>query len=131
MFASSVSLRLKPMSVSEFSRIVESEIIPLLWKQKGFQDEIAFVTTGGLEAFGISLWQEREDAEAYHRNTYPEVQKLLALVAEGTLQLHTYEVSNSTFHKIRQVFRPAMAAKPSSRLPGTEEFRQRNSDPKK
>ena len=100
MFARSVSLRLKPRSVAEFGRIVENEIIPLLWKQKGFQDEITFVTTGGLEAVGISLWEEKEDAEAYHRRTYPEVQKLLAKVVEGTAQLHTYEVSNSTFHKI-------------------------------
>jgi hypothetical protein len=123
MFARNVSLRLKPKNVAEFTRIVESEIIPLLWKQKGFQDEIAFVTTDGLEAFGISLWEEKEDAEAYDFNAYPEVQKLLASVAEGALQLQTYEVSNSTFHKIRQVFRPVMADKPSSRLPGTEEFR--------
>src|SRR5438067_113086 len=115
MFARSVSLRLKPESAVQFARIVESEIIPLLWKQKGFQDEIAFVTAGGSEAVGISLWKEKEDADAYHRSTYPKVQKLLALVVEGTLQLHTYEVSNSTFHKIREVFRPAMAARPSSR----------------
>jgi len=46
------------------------------------------------------LWEAKEDAEAYHRNTYPEVQKLLAKVVEGTPQLHTYEVCNSTFHKI-------------------------------
>jgi hypothetical protein len=123
MFARSVSLRLKPTAASEFTRIVESEIIPLLWKQKGFQDEIAFVTADGSEAIGISLWEEKQDAEAYHRHIYPEVQKLLAPVTEEILQLHTYEVSNSTFHKIPKVFRPAMAAKPSSRLPATEEFR--------
>lgn len=100
MFARNVSVRLKPKSVAEFTRIVEREIIPLLWKQKGFQDAITFVTTGGLEAVGISLWEEKEDAEAYHRNTFPEAQKLLAKVVEGTPQLHTYEVSNSTFHKV-------------------------------
>ncbi len=100
MFARNVSLRLKPKSVAEFTRIVENEIIPLLWKQKGFQDEITFVTKGGSEAIGISLWEEKENAEAYNRGTYPEVQKLLAKVVEGTPQLHTYEVSNSTFHKI-------------------------------
>jgi hypothetical protein len=100
MFARNVSLRLKPKSVAEFTRIVENEIIPLLWKQKGFQDEITFVTTGGSEAFGISLWDEKENAEAYDRNTYPEVQKLLAKVVEGTPQIQTYEVSNSTFHKV-------------------------------
>ena len=100
MFARNVSLHLKPNSVGEFSRMIEKEIIPLLRKQKGFQDEIMFIASGGLEAVGISLWEEKENAEAYHRRTYPEVMKALAKVVDGTPQIQTYEVSNSTFHKI-------------------------------
>ena len=100
MIARNVSLHLKPNSVAEFTRTLENEVIPLLRKQKGFQDEITFVAPGGLEAVGISLWDEREDAEAYNRGTYPEVQRALAKVVEGTPQVQTYEVSNSTFHKI-------------------------------
>jgi len=100
MYARNVSLRLKPNSVAEFTRTLDKEVIPLLRKQKGFQDEITFVTTGGLEAIGISLWDEKENAEAYNRSTYPEVQKLLAKVIEGNPQIRTYQVSNSTFHTI-------------------------------
>ena len=100
MFSRSVSLRLKPNNVAEFTRTLENEIIPLLRKQKGFQDEITLVAPGGLEAIGISLWDQKENAEAYSRTTYPEVLKALAKVVEGTPQVQTYEVSNSTFHKI-------------------------------
>ncbi len=100
MFARNVSLHLKPNSVTEFTRTLENEIIPLLRKQKGFQDEITLVAPGGLEAIGISLWDQKQDAEAYNRGTYPEVQKALAKVVEGTPRVETYEVSNSTFHKI-------------------------------
>ena len=100
MFARNVSLHLKPNSVAEFTRIIEKEIIPLLRKQKGFQDEISFVAPSGLEAIGISLWDEYENAEAYNRGTYPEVLKALAKVVEGTPRIQTYEVSNSIFHKI-------------------------------
>ena len=50
MFARNVSLHLKPNSVAEFTRTIEKEIIPLLRKQKGFQDEIMFVASSGLEA---------------------------------------------------------------------------------
>jgi hypothetical protein len=46
------------------------------------------------------LWDNKEHAEAYNRGTYPEVTKILARVVEGTPQVETYEVSNSTFHKI-------------------------------
>jgi hypothetical protein len=72
----------------------------LLRKEKGFQDEITFITAGGQDAFGISLWERAEDAEAYSRGTYREVAKLLTTVVEGTPQVETYQVSNSTFHKI-------------------------------
>jgi hypothetical protein len=100
MFARNVSMHLKPNSVAEFTRTLDQEIIPLLRKQKGFQDEIAFVVPNGTEAVGISLWDLKESAEAYGRGTYPEVLKALAKVVEGTPQVQTYEVTNSTFHKV-------------------------------
>ena len=100
MFARRVSMHLKANNVAEFTQRLEKEIIPLLRKQKGFQDEITFVAPGGTEAFGISLWEKAENAETYNRGTYPEVTKILAKVVEGTPQVETYEVSNSTFHKI-------------------------------
>jgi len=100
MFARSVTIRLKPNSVGEFNMTFEKDILPLLQKQRGFQDEISLVTSNGSEAVGISLWDQKEAAEAYNRTTYPEVQKLLAKVSEGTPQVQTYEVGSSTFHKV-------------------------------
>jgi hypothetical protein len=100
MFARNVSVHLKPNSVAEFTRTLDQEIIPLLRKQKGFQDEITLITPGGLEAIGISLWDQKQNADAYSRDAYSEVQKALAKVVEGTSEVQTYEVSNSTFHKI-------------------------------
>jgi hypothetical protein len=99
MFARSVTVRLKPNSVAEFNRTMEKEILPLLQRQKGFQDEISLVASNGAEAIGISLWNQKEDAEAYNRTTYPEVQKLLAKVIEGTPQVQTYDVGTCTVHK--------------------------------
>ena len=100
MFARRVSMHLKSNSVAEFTQRIEKDILPLLRKQKGFRDEITFVVPGGTEAFGISLWDNRENAEAYNRETYPEVTKILAVVVEGTPRVETYEVANSTFHKV-------------------------------
>ena len=98
MFARHVSMLLNPNSVPEFTKTIEQEILPLLRKQKGFQDLITFVA--GREAIGISLWDQKENAEAYNSGTYPEVLKALAKVVEGTPQVRTFEVANSTFHKI-------------------------------
>ena len=100
MFARRVQMHLKPNSVEEFTRRLENDILPLLRKQKGFQDEITFVGQSGTEAFGISLWDKAENAEAYNRGTYPEVTKILATVVEGGPQVETFDVANSTFHKV-------------------------------
>jgi heme-degrading monooxygenase HmoA len=100
MFARRVYMHLKPNSVAEFTQRLEKDVLPRLRKQKGFQDEITFVGQGGTEAFAISLWDKAENAEAYNRGTYPEVTKILATVVEGAPQVETYDVANSTFHKI-------------------------------
>ena len=99
MFARCVTIPLKPNAVVEFNKTLEKEVLPLLQKQKGFRDELTLVAQNGSEVLGISLWDQKEDAEAYNRTTYPEVQKLLAKVGEGTPQVQTYEVSTSTIHK--------------------------------
>jgi len=100
MYARSVSFHLKPGRSAEFTQTVEKDIIPVLRKQKGFQDEIAFVAPGGAHAVGISLWDLKENASAYARGAYPAVLKALEQLVEGTPQVEMYEVSNSTFHKI-------------------------------
>ena len=100
MYARRVSLQLKPNSTAEFTRRLEKQVIPMLRKQSGFKDEITFVAASGTEAFGVSLWDKKENADAYNRGPYAEVTKILANLVEGTPRVDTYEVSNSTFHKI-------------------------------
>jgi heme-degrading monooxygenase HmoA len=99
MFARKVSMHLKPNGAAEFKQKIESQIVPLLRKQKGFLDEITFLYPSGKEVHAFSLWETAENAEAYNRGGYPEVTKLLASVVEGTARVQTYEVLNSTFHK--------------------------------
>jgi heme-degrading monooxygenase HmoA len=100
MFARNVSIHLKPNSSVAFTRQIENETIPTLRKQEGFQGELTFLAPGGTEAVGISLWDTKENADAYVRNGYPEVMKNLNKFVEGTPKVQTYEVANSTFHKI-------------------------------
>lgn len=100
MFARHVSMRLKPNNVVEFNRILEKEVIPLLRKHRGFRDEIALISPSGTEVVGISFWDQKENAEAYQRESYAEVQRLLAKLLEGTPLVQTYEVSHSTLHQL-------------------------------
>ena len=95
-----VSLNLKANSRSEFSRMLETDVLPVLRKQNGFKDEITFVAPNGTDALAISLWEKRENSEAFARDAYPGVLASLATVIDGTPRVETYEVTNSTFHKI-------------------------------
>lgn len=100
MFVRNVKLHLKANSASEFARTLESDVLPVLRKQNGFKDELALIGSNGSDAVTITMWDRKESADAYARDTYPAVLKSLAKVIEGTPKVDTYEVSNSTFHKI-------------------------------
>ncbi len=101
MFARHVSIHLKPNTRAEFTQTIEREILPLLRKQQGFQDEITFFAPGaGTEVVAISLWEQKENAETYHRGAYSEVQKILAKVVDGTPEVRNFEVATSTFPKV-------------------------------
>jgi heme-degrading monooxygenase HmoA len=93
-------MKLKPNSVAEFTKSLEKDVIPMLRRQKGFQDEITFVVPDGSKVLAISLWDKAESAEAYNTNAYAEVVKILGNVVEGTPHVENYDVANSTFHKI-------------------------------
>ena len=100
MFARNVHLQLKPNTAPLFTQVLEKEVIPMLRKQPGFRDEVAFIGPTGNEAFAISFWDTQEKAEAYARAAYPEVLKLLAPVVVGTPLLQGYQVCSSTIPKI-------------------------------
>jgi hypothetical protein len=100
MFARHVSILLKPNSSVAFTKQIENETIPTLRKHEGFQGELTFLAPGGTGAVAISLWDKKENADAYARTGYPDVMKNLNKFVEGTPKVQTYEVANSTFHKI-------------------------------
>ena len=103
MFARNVSLRLKPNALSEFTRTFDKEVLPMLRKQNGFQDEITFAVPGGLDVTAISLWDTKEHAEAYSTAGYPQVLKTLDRVLDGTPKVRVSDVISSTIHKAATV----------------------------
>jgi heme-degrading monooxygenase HmoA len=99
MFTRIVSMQLKPNASRQFNELFEKKIVPTLRKQQGFKDEMLFVDPGGPEVVAISLWESRENAEAYDRATYPEVLKTLASVIERAPVVQTFQLAFSTLHR--------------------------------
>jgi hypothetical protein len=102
MFARTVSVHLKPSMLNNYTSTFEKEVLPLLRKQKGFQNEITLCNPNSLDLTAISLWDTREDAELYSKNAYPEVLRLLSNTIEGTPKIRSEEVVETTIMPKRE-----------------------------
>lgn len=92
MFTHRVLISLKPDSFIELSRKIETEIMPALRLQKGFCGGTTVVMPERSSATGETRWETREDAEAYQRNGFADVLKMLSSVAETTPTASIFEL---------------------------------------
>jgi hypothetical protein len=100
MFARKVSVLLKPNSLSEFTNLVEHEILPWLRKQEGFLDLIVLAAPDGGEVATISFWDHQAAAETYNASGYPEVLEILQKLLDGVPYLKTFDVVSSTLQRV-------------------------------
>jgi hypothetical protein len=100
MIARKVNARLKPNSLTEFTNLLELEILPWLRNQQGFLDLITLAARDGSEVVAISFWDHTGNTQAYNARGYPKVLKILAGCLDGTPYVKTFEVVSSTFQKI-------------------------------
>ena len=98
MYARNVAVRLKPNTLSDFTKTLETNVLPILRRQKGFQDEITFAMPSEIDVVAISLWDSKENAEAYNSAGYPEVLKSLEKFLDGSPKLRVSNVISSTLH---------------------------------
>ncbi|MEP6993757.1 MAG: antibiotic biosynthesis monooxygenase [Acidobacteriota bacterium] len=92
-FARNVQFQIKTGKEQEFAGLFEKEVLPMLRKQAGFQEEVTMVNPK--RAFAISLWDDRKSAEAYQTGTYPAVLAKLTTLIDGTPTVETYETAFS------------------------------------
>ncbi len=93
-YARNVHFQIKPGKDQEFTKLMQSEVIPTLKKQDGFRSEVALVN--GQHALGISLWNDRASAEKYATTGYPQLLTKLGGVIEATPKVETFEVAATT-----------------------------------
>ena len=100
MFARHVNVKLRPGTLPEFTKVMDSEILPWLRKQKGFLDAITLAARGGSEIVSISFWDQEENARVYNSTGYPEVLEILKKILAGTPQVKTFDVVSSTLQTV-------------------------------
>ncbi|HLX77071.1 MAG TPA: antibiotic biosynthesis monooxygenase [Terriglobales bacterium] len=101
MFTRIVECTVKPEKKDEMQQRLRNEILPLLQKQPGFVDEVGLASEHDPERMvAISFWKTREDAERYHRDTFSRVQDIVKPYLKGPIKVETYNVEESTIHRI-------------------------------
>jgi heme-degrading monooxygenase HmoA len=101
MFTRVVSMTCKPGQAKQACNSIKDIALPILRKQKGFLDEIVLVSsTDPNEVLGLSFWNSREDAEAYHREQFPKIRERLEDALATAPIVETYDVDISTAHRI-------------------------------
>src|SRR5437660_19957 len=100
MFARNVTINLKPNTLNDFTQILEKDVVPMLRRQPGFRDEIALAYEGDTDVTAISLWDTKEQAEAYATTAYPAVLKSVEKFLNGQPKVQVSRVINSTTHKL-------------------------------
>jgi len=92
-FARNVHFQIKNGKETEFNTLFEKEVVPMLRKQDGFQEEVTMVNPKG--ANFISLWDNRKNAETYETATYPRILEKLKAFLDGIPKVETYETVSS------------------------------------
>jgi hypothetical protein len=103
MVARKVAARLKPNSLTEFTNLIESEILPWLREQEGFLDLITLAAPDGIEVATISFWDHQGNAQAYNESGYAEVLKILGKLLDGKPYVKLFDVVGSTFQRVTHV----------------------------
>jgi quinol monooxygenase YgiN len=101
MFTRIVELTTKPGKNEQLSATIDDKVLPILKRQKGFVDEMVFVSDKeDNRVLALSLWNTRGDAEQYHRTDYTKVQETIRPLLEAEPVIRTFDVHTSTTHKI-------------------------------
>jgi quinol monooxygenase YgiN len=98
MYTRIVSFSLKPNASPEFTKLIEQKFVPTLRNEPGFQDLLVFVTPGGPEVVAISIWDSKDDADSYVRNSYRDILRALEPLIEKKPEVETYQLAYSTLH---------------------------------
>ncbi len=101
MFTRVVELTCKSGKAQELANTIDEKAIPILKKQRGFVDEMVLVSDAEPNRIlGISIWNNKADAEQYHREQFPKIHDLVRHLLDTDPVVRTFDVHTSTTHRI-------------------------------
>ena len=104
MFARMLEFKVKPELNKDFFKKVREEIMPIMRKQTGFFDVLAFTAETNQEKhIVISLWNRKMDAEKYETEKFLKVNEILRPFLLTPITVTPYEVETTISEKVLAV----------------------------
>ena len=101
MFARMLEFKVKPEMQKDFLKTVREEVMPIMKKQFGFFDVLAFRAENQLEKhIVISLWNRKIDAEKYETEKFLKVNEILRPFLHTPITVTPYEVETTVSEKV-------------------------------
>ena len=101
MFTRVVEITTKPGKAKELTRTVNDRVLTILKNQPGFLDEVVLISEENPDqVLALSFWTSNKDAETYNREQFPKVTELIQPLSAGPPKVRTFNVEQSTTHKI-------------------------------
>lgn len=87
--ARSVRFPIVPGKKAEFTKLFNSDVLPVLKQQEGFKDEIMLVNDDHVLA--ISVWNGQDSLKNYVTTTYPKIEAKLSGLMKEKAVTETFE----------------------------------------
>jgi heme-degrading monooxygenase HmoA len=101
MFTRIVEVTTKAGKARDLARTINDKVLTLLRTQPGFVDEVILISDQNPDrVLAMSFWNNREDAEKYNREMFPKVNEIIRASLEGAPTVQTFDVEQSTAHRI-------------------------------
>ena len=101
MFTRVVELTSKSGKSKELAKTIDEKAVPILKQQRGFVDEMVLVSDAEPNRIiGISFWNNKADAEQYHREQFSKIHDSVRQLLETDPVVRTFDVHTSTTHRI-------------------------------
>jgi hypothetical protein len=101
MIARIVTCTVQLPRVSEFRKLLNDQVLPLVQSQPGFVDNIEALDTNTGQFSCTTLWNSRDDVEKYDNTVFPEVASKMSPLLQGSPNVQTLPVENSSTHRVR------------------------------
>ncbi len=95
-----VSCNIKPEKLNEFRTTLKTAVLPNISRQAGFVDLIESLDSATGQFVCTSYWNTQQDVQRYDQTLFQEIAQKLVPLINGSPEVKTLTVENSTVHDI-------------------------------